>query len=82
MRTYTHIHTQCNGGYIGRSENNLYTRWTGLKSHIKTNSSKCIHNFNNKDIDSNLREQIEVFVLDSIDCESWGFPRLSIRQAQ
>ena len=76
----------CNRGYIGRSENNLYTRWTGHKSHIKTNSSKCnvaihfndpkscIHNFNKKDIDSNLREQIEVFVIDSIDREPWDSP--------
>ena len=31
----------CNRGYIGKSENNLYTRWTGHKSHIKTNLSKC-----------------------------------------
>ena len=75
----------CNRAYVGRTENNLSTRWAGHKSHIKTgfgsckvaahlNESATEHQWDKDNIDVSLPPEIEIVIIDRVIPEVWDTP--------
>ena len=72
----------CQINSVGRSENNLRSRWPSHKSHIKTNADTCkvAKHFNNRkaghawdstSIDNTLPNEIAVTLIDKVIPEVW-----------
>ena len=72
----------CRKGYVGRTENSLSVRWATHKHHIKIGYDKCkvaahwrddrnIHPFNANKIDTALKEQLSITLIDKVFREPW-----------
>ena len=75
----------CDKGYVGRTENNLCTRWASHKSHIKTNFGSCKvavhfnelgteHQWEKENIDVTLTTELSIIIIDRVKPEVWDTP--------
>ena len=75
----------CDKGYVGRTENNLCTRWASHKSHIKTNFGSCKvavhfnelgtkHCWEKENIDVTLVAELSITIIDKVKPEVWDTP--------
>ena len=72
----------CGKGYVGRTENNLRSRWSTHKNHIKIGYTKCkvathwklcpeVHSIMDVNIDDSLPSQISITLIDKVIKEPW-----------